>query len=183
MTPFRAISYRSPVLRRTLVVALLVALPLLSSCSSDDGDDGPSASISTTTSRPSTTSTSVARTPEEEVEAAYLRSWDVYAKAVRELDPSGLEESYTGDALDLVREEVEERSNDGRRSRVEVDHDYQITLIDESTAGVFDTYRNHSVLVDNSGEPVEADPNEVITEIYTMRRVDGGWKVARITRR
>jgi hypothetical protein len=165
------------------VAVLFVALPLVSACSGGDGDDGPSASVTTASSHPSTTSSSVALTPEQEVEAAYLRSWDVYAKAVRELDPAGLEESYTGDALDMVRAEVERYRQAKTPVKVRVEHDYEVRVVDDQTAGVFDTYRNHSVVVDRDGNPVEQDPDEVLSEIYSMRRDGETWKVARITRR
>jgi len=126
----------------------------------------------------------VALTPEQEVEAAYLRSWDVYAKAVRELDPAGLEESYTGDALETVRREVERYAAANTPVRVAVDHRTAVQILEDGTAAVFDTYVNHSVFVDpRSGEPTEEDTAETVNETYSLRREGGRWKVASIVRR
>jgi hypothetical protein len=183
LTPFRWLSYLPSVLRRTLVAVLLVALPVLSSCSGGDGDPGPSASVETTTSRPSTTSSSVAMTPEQEVEAAYLRSWDVYAKAVRELDPTGLEESYTGDALDTVRAEVADFAAAGTPVVVKVEHDLTVGVLTPDRALVNDTYVNRNYRVDAKGEPID-DTNDPGTyeDRYQLDLVDGRWLVSRIER-
>ena len=163
---------------------LLVALPLVPGCAGGDGEDGPSASVTTASSRPSTTSSSVALTPEQEVEAAYLRSWDVYAKAVRELDPAGLEAAYTAEALETVRREVERYANANTPVRVAVEHQIAVQLLDDGTAAVFDTYVNHSVFVDPAtGEPTEKDTAQTVNETYSLRREGGRWKVASIVRR
>jgi hypothetical protein len=139
-----------PVLRWLLPAALVATIA--AGCSSDGG--GPSASVTTPPTSERTTTT---LTVEQEVEAAYLRSWDVYAKAVRDLDPSGLEESYASPQLERTRADVEGR--------------------------VKDRYRNHSVLLDPStSEPTEADPNEMVRETYTLKEIDGQWKVVDIAR-
>lgn len=163
---------------------LLAALPLVPACAGDDAEGEPAASVTTAAPRPSTTSTSVALTPEQEVEAAYLRSWEVYAKAVRELDPSGLEESYTGDALETVRREVERYAAARTPVRVAVDHQVTVQILKDGSAAVFDTYVNHSVFVDPvTGEPTEEDTAQTVDEAYSLRREGGRWKVASIVRR
>ncbi len=94
------------------VRALVVGAALLAACSSDDPDAAPT----TTTSEPTSTTPSSTTTPPErppsttttafdpasvegQVEAAYLRSWDVYAEAVYnlELDEAALSEVYADD--------------------------------------------------------------------------------------
>jgi hypothetical protein len=165
------------------VAVLFVALPLVSACSGGDGDDGPSASVTTASSRPSTTSSSVALTPEQEVEAAYLRSWDVYAKAVRELDPAGLEESYTGVALATIREEVADYAAARTPLVVKVEHDITIGVLDSDTALVNDRYVNSNYRTDERGAPID-DPNDPGTyeDRYQLDRVGGRWLVSRIER-
>ena len=71
------------------------------------------------------------------MEAAYLKSWDVYADAVYDLvlDEEALAEVYA---------ETQPRDRDGRRSSdastkaraalVRVDHDYTIDVVDEYDA-------------------------------------------------
>jgi hypothetical protein len=160
--------------RRLLLLLLVVALGAVA-CS-DGGSDGPSASLTTP---PSTEVPTV----EEEVEAAYLRSWDVYAEAMLELDPGGLSDSYATPQLERTRADVLDRKSDGRPVRITVEHDYRIAELRDDSALVVDRYRNHSVLLDpDSKDPVEPDPNELIVEQYTLRKVSGEWKVVDIAR-
>jgi len=158
--------------RRLLLLPLLI---LAVSCGSG-GSEGPSASVTT----PPTTA---AATVEQQVEAAYLRSWDVYAKAVRTLDPSGLEESYVGKALETVSGEVRRRQSERRPAAVKVDHDLSIEIVNDTTAVVVDRYVNHSVRLDpTDSTPLESDPNERITESYNLILDEARWKVSGIVR-
>jgi hypothetical protein len=156
---------------------LLVLFALTAVACSDGGSEGPSASLTTP---PSTQ----AQTVEEEVEAAYLRSWEVYAEAVLELDPSGLEETYAERALQVERDEVARLKAANTPVRVRVEHDYSIAMTGNDRALVTDAYVNHSVLLDPSnGEPAEPDPNKQVTDLYAMRVIGGKWKVVHIERR
>ena len=90
----------------------------VASCSGGDDD----AASTTTTLAPSTTTTTTApereasttttafdpATVEGEVEAAYLRSWDVYADAVYdlELDEQALAEVYADEHLEPTVDEI-----------------------------------------------------------------------------
>ena len=127
----------------TRALGLTAALVLIVAC----GDDGPSES--TTTDPPTTTETTVPERPasttttafdptlvEGEVEAAYLASWDVYADAVYdlELDEQALAEVYAGESLANLTGELESRLAENRPSLVSVEHDYEIQLLDASTA-------------------------------------------------
>jgi hypothetical protein len=160
---------------RRWVLVLVVALCAVA-CS-DGEPDGPSASLTTP---PSTE----APTVEDEVEAAYLRSWEVYAEAVLELDPSGLEESYAGTALQVERDEVARLKGANTPVRVRVDHDYSIAMTGDDKAIVTDAYVNHSVLLDPSTRtPSEPDPNKQVTDLFAMTRIGGKWKVTHIERR
>jgi hypothetical protein len=160
-------------MRRWLVLGVLV----LGAVACSDGEaNGPSASLTTP---PSTE----VQTVEQEVEAAYLRSWEVYAEAMLNLDPSGLGESYASPQIERTRADVVARKSDGRPARISVEHDYRVAELRVDSALVVDRYRNHSVLLDpKTKAPVEADPNEVIVEQYTLRRVSSGWKVVDIAR-
>ena len=100
-------------------VTLCVALALgLVACSDDPDESTPSteetSSSSTTTTAPerpaSTTTTAFDPTSVEgEVEAAYLKSWDVYADAVYDLvlDEEALAEVYAEDQPRHHAEEIE----------------------------------------------------------------------------
>ncbi|MGH9024418.1 MAG: hypothetical protein ACRDV9_15225 [Acidimicrobiia bacterium] len=123
------------------------------------------------------------RDVEGEVEAAYLRSWDLYARSVRELDSSGLEGVYADDALVVVLREVDRRRAEGRPVRVDVEHSYRVQLLGVGRAVVFDAYLNHSVALDDaSGRPVQEDPSEVLNESFTFRLRDGAWMLTSTAR-
>lgn len=174
----------------------MVAGAALAGCSDDDD---PQASTSSTTESSATTTTTTAperqasttttahdpSTVEGQVEAAYLRSWDVYADAVYdlELDEAALAEVYAERSLQTRRSEIEERVSDGRAAHVRIDHDYEIVVVDENTAAVIDNFTNHQVLVDpETKEPIEPDPNEKILVNFQLKRLDGMWKVTLIQR-
>ena len=157
-------------------------------CGGPEGNDAPSATLAADTPRSTTTSTTAAPEPtttstsapptgslEGEVEAAYLRSWDVYREAMFRLDPSRLEEVYAGDALDLRRREIATAPSP---VRVHVDHDYEIAVVGPDTALVFETYRNHSVYLDRTTmQPIEPDPNSVLRREYVLQKEPPGWRV------
>lgn len=144
----------------------------------------PSSTTTTSTApeRPSSTTTTAydPAAVEGQVEAAYLKSWDVYADAVYNLvlDEAALSEVYADPLLGVVRNELSSRITDGRAAYVLVDHDYEIQMTGTDTAAVIDTYLNHQVLIDPvSKQPTEADPNERIIDAFTLRRTDGHWVV------
>lgn len=122
-------------------------------------------------------------TIEGQVEAAYLKSWDVYAAAVYDLvlDESALAEVYAEEHLDTKRSEIQRRIGDGRAAWVRLEHDYSIQLTGPSTAVVVDRYRNHQVLIDPvTKEPVEADPDAEVVDVTTLKLFGAIWKVTRI---
>lgn len=149
---------------------LFVAL-VVSGCSGTDSGDARKPD------RPAKTTTTTL-TLEQEVEAAYLRWWEVTDRAYLELDTSGLEEVSARDDLALRIREIEERKREGRPMLSKVEHDYRVSILGPAKASVTDTFRNHSVRLDPmTRQPVEADPNEVISVTFTMERLEGAWKV------
>lgn len=182
---------------RWLLAALApVLLPLLA-CSDDDGgsDETTSTTVAPTSTTASTTTTTAPPLPssttttmfdpstvEGEVEAAYLRSWDVYAEAVYtlELDEAAFADVYTDEHLATKTNELSDRISDGRAALVRVEHNYSIEVLQPGLAAVVDALVNHQVLIDPSTkQPIEEDPNEPLVEITTMRLENGKWKVAR----
>jgi hypothetical protein len=185
------------VVRRALAVGwAAIVLGGVGACGGDDSGDGRSAAASSSTSRtvedlttssspPSTTTSTTAEptTPEEEVEAAYLKSWDVYAEAVRELDPSRLEEAYAKESLETVRREVERRTRERDPIKVIVEHQYVVELLGSSRALVIDRYTDSSVPLDPVTGEARATPEpEVLDETYTLEKLGDSWKVVLIQR-
>lgn len=176
-------------------VTLCIALGLVSAaCSDDEPSSAPTTTTvddittsSTTTAperEPSTTTTAFDPTSVEgAVEAAYLKSWDVYANAVYDLqlDEEALAEVYAESYLTTVSAELERRIDERKAALVRVDHDYTIQVIDGTTAAVVDSYQNHQVLVDvETKQPVEADPDEAVIDVVTLELSDGLWRVTLI---
>ena len=163
------------------LVALL-AVGLLIAQAGGDSDD-PTGVASPSPSAPSSAATPTPSDEKETVRDAYLRQWDVYAEAVRTLENTGLEDVFTGDALAAVKKELRDLRRDGLGVRVRVEHDLRIEIADASTAVVIDRYENHSVAFKlKTGKATEPDPNEIIIEAYTLKKVDGAWKVSAIDR-
>lgn len=128
---------------------------------------------------PNSTSTPTSTDTKAQVEQAYLRYWDVYTEANLKLDVSRLEEVLSGDALKIVRDQIEEQKSKNQPVRIRVEHDYQVILVDAVTATVEDSYVNHSQRLDpKTGQPVDPDPNQRVRRTYTLKKVSGTWKVA-----
>jgi hypothetical protein len=147
-----------------VLIGLVLGFILLGN--NDSGSPNPS---------PTATSTDV----KTQVERAYLHYWDVYTEANLKLDTSRLGEVLTGEALTNVRDQIEEQKSKNQPVRIRVEHKYSIVLVDDATATVDDTYVNHSQRLDpRTGEPVEKDPNQPVRRTYTLKKVDGSWKVS-----
>ena len=176
----------------------LLALGVLS-CSGGDAGSAATTTVreSTTTTASSTTTTAPSRPSsttttaydpavvEGQVEAAYLRSWDVYADAVYNLrlDESALAAVYAGEGLDNVREEIQGRIADRRAALVRVEHDYEIVMTNDSIASVVDRLVNHQVLIDPvTKSPIERDPNEPQLLNFAMQRFGDHWSVTLVQR-
>ncbi len=114
----------------------------------------------------------------DEVEAAYRRSWAVYADAVGRVDTSHLAEAFGDRALGLRRREVAGLRRAGEAIAVRVAHHLEVALVDAETAVVTDVLDNHMVRVDaRTGRALESDPDGTLTRAYTLRREGGTWKV------
>jgi hypothetical protein len=120
-----------------------------------------------------------------QIERDYLRHWEVWARANLELKPELLEEVATGAALDALTQQVQAQKEMNQPVRIRVEHNYRIVYpvpaADPDTATVEDSYINHSVRLDpETMEPIEEDPNEQVRVSFTLKKVDGRWKVAEI---
>ena len=116
-----------------------------------------------------------------QVEQAYLHYWDVYAAAMLNLDESHLPEVLAEDALANHRSQVEEQRRKNQPVRIEVEHSYRITLVGDDKASIEDNYINHSVRLDpRTKKPIESPPNTRVRRTYTLKKVNGTWKVTLI---
>ena len=173
-----------------LTSLLLCSLPL--ACADEPASRAPSATVAaarTPTSKTATTVVTSTTVPEPaprtgvegEVEAAYLRSWDVYADAVLRLDDSRLAEVYSGPALLIRTDEIADLARDRTPVRVALEHDYEIVVLNATNAVVLENYRNHSVLLDGSTmQPLEPDPNDIVRREYVLVEEGSGWRVSQL---
>ena len=167
-----------------LVVLLGAGLMIAQAIGGNDGGDGDSPSPdSTSSSSPSEEPTATPESPRDAVRQAYLHHWDVYRVAVRTLETDGLDEVFTGKALAVVTRGVERRRREDTPIRIRVEHDMGIRIIDATTAVVDDRYINRAVELDpETGEPTKRYPNERIHDVFTLKKVNGLWKVSAIVR-
>lgn len=165
------------------LLALLALGLLIAQAGGGDGDGDSVANESPSPSVPSPDESSTSENEKKAVREAYLQQWDVYSQAVLTLETEGLDEVFTGQALEVVRDEIGRRQRTETPSRVRVRHDFGVRIINPSTAVVDDRYINHTVTIDpQTGEPTERDPNQIVHEVYTMKKVGGVWKVSAIVR-
>lgn len=136
---------------------------------------------SESSSTPSESPTPVATEERLQVERAYLRFWDAWAKANESLDPTVLDKVMTGEALEQARVLVEEGRAKNAPIRIRVEHNYHIAITHESLATVEDSFLDRSVDLDpETRQPVGPEVNETIRNSYTLKKVNGIWKVAEI---
>ncbi len=117
------------------VTLLVLGAVLLAGCqggASTPPSTSASAAPSTAPAQPTTASTASASA---ELLAAYLRSWDVYADALRHLDAGRLPTAFAGDALRVARQEVAAHKAQGHPSLVRVNHHPRVLLINATDDG------------------------------------------------
>ena len=168
-------------MRVMLTGALLVATGMLAACNGDDGNGG--SSTPTSTALPTTNGATPATSPrvEEEVSAAYLRYWEVYADAVYNLDQTGLEEAMTGSQLQRTRDEIDGLRQRGRAAKIVVEHNFFVADLDAAagTATIRDQYTNSSYEVDAETKEMVggAAPGTVVSDTYFLVKEGEAWKV------
>lgn len=203
LVPVRA---RRPTLDRghsssRAIVALALAITLLSGACRSSGDDDivepPTTDFSTTTSVPSSTSTSPTSTsstpegdPGESADAvdSYLAFWTARFQAnagTPNPDDPALAEFATGPQLDNVVAETQRRLDAGLALREaepsQTTHDVKVVSVDDDRVELQDCFVNDGVVYDiETGDVVD---DSVVTRSVSadMVRVDGTWKLERAT--
>jgi hypothetical protein len=167
-----------PTLRRLLTATLLIVA--MAGC----GDNSPPSPATTTAAAASPTTTvapSTTLSAKAELLAAYHRSWQVYADALRQLDPTRLASAFAGSALRAAQQEVATQKANKQPVRIDVEHHPRVLLVTATDGVVADEGVNHSVVLDPvTGTPTEPDPNERFSERRSFKFLDGSWKVVEI---
>jgi hypothetical protein len=174
--------------KRVLLSAVGLAVLLIGGlllAQADGGNDspGPNSSPSPTESSPSPDMSPTPTSPRAQVREAYLQQWDVYTEAVRSLESGALDQVFTGKALAVVQRETARRRRENTPVIIRVKHDLSIRIVDATTAVVDDRYINRTTDIDpETGEPTRRYAPDLIHELYTLKRVNGEWKVSAIFR-
>jgi outer membrane murein-binding lipoprotein Lpp len=171
-----------PAARSRTALAVTLATFVLAGCSGNAGINSPATTVtaapSTTAASPSTSTTLSAKA---ELLAAYNRSWDIYADALRRLDPARLGTAFAGSALKTVQAEVATQKARKQPVRIDVEHNPKILLVTATDGVVADEGINHSVVLDPStGQPAEQDPDEPFRERRSLKFLGGAWKVVEV---
>jgi hypothetical protein len=88
---------------------------------------------------------------------------------------------FAGNALKAAQDEVATQRAKKQPVQISVDHHPQVLRVTASEGLIEDNYRNHSVVLDPStGAPAEPDPNEMVYQRQTLKRLSGIWKVVEI---
>lgn len=162
-------------------LAVLLIAGLIIARAVGNGDNSPDGGLPTPP--PTSNSSPTPVSPKAEVRDAYLRQWDVYTKAVRTLETAGLDDVFTGKALEVARREILRRRQENTPVVIRVKHDLGVKIMDATTAVVDDRYINRTTDIDpKTGEPTKRYPADLIHELYTLKKVDGVWKVSAIFR-
>jgi len=171
-----------PAARSLAALGVTLVLALLAGCGGDAESTPPSTTVSaasSTAAARSTTSTTLSA--KAELLAAYERSWDVYADALRRLDPGRLPTAFSGSALKAVQAEVATQKARQQPVRIDVEHDPKVLLVTATDGVVADEGINHSVVLDPAtGQPDEQDPDESFRERRSFKFLDGAWKVVEV---
>jgi len=160
----------------------LAVYAVLAACSgsTDQDSEDTSPTPRPTSATPRVTPTS-SPSVEEEVSAAYLNYWDVYAAAVFNLDESRLSEVLTGPQLERTRSEIENLRQKGRAAKIVVEHNFFIAELDAvfGEATIRDEYTNRSYEVDAETKEIVGDPapGTVVTDTYILVKEGEVWKV------
>ncbi len=139
------------------------------------------AAAAPTTTRVLPTTPPTTRAPSAVLLAAFTRSWQVYADALRRLDTGRLPAAFAGDALRAVQSEVAAQKAKHQPVRISAQHHPRVLLVNATDGVVADQGVNHSVVLDpTTGQPAEPDPNERFSEHRSFKLLGGTWKVVEI---
>jgi hypothetical protein len=176
-------------MRRLAITLALGALTLaLSGCDGREGDgDGvngqgsptPAATATVTAAPTQTPAATATVSPEEEVEAAYLRYWDAYADALYNLDTSRLTDVMTGPRLERALNEVKQLRDQGRAVRIVVENHPVVVQMESDRAVVYDEYENRSYFIDPTTKEAlsRTEGSQTIRDTVTLTRVGQTWEV------
>jgi hypothetical protein len=117
------------------------------------------------------------------ISQAYERYWQVRAEALLDLDKTHLPEAMGGDHLASTAQLIDDLRAENRAIETQVDHDYRVIDVSDSSADVFDDYLSNSFYVDPATKEAITQPSsDELKVLYRLVSFDGVWKVVDSTR-
>ena len=89
---------------------------------------------------------------------------------MQSLSTEGLEDAFDGEALDVLKAEIERRAASGEALTISVAHDVTVQVLDPNTARVDDRY------------VVDGADTGTVHDTYELKRLGDVWKVVYTTR-
>jgi hypothetical protein len=120
----------------------------------------------------------------KEITDAYLRYWNVRARAYYDLDPSRLKEVVAGAELARDEEDIQKLRAQGLAADTDVDLNFRILEATPDEATVYDEYVNRSLHLDAvTKQPIPTkEAPKVLRISFQMKKIDGVWKVVDVAR-
>lgn len=118
-----------------------------------------------------------------EVGDAYQTYWQVRAEALYKLDTTHLPDVMAGEHLADAQHLIDQLRTEGHAIKTSVSHRYAVIEAVEDSAKVADSYVDNSIYVDLDSDAELTNPTGItLSEVYSMSRIDGVWKVVSIER-
>ena len=116
---------------------------------------------------------------EREIEAAYLRYWQIRTQAYLDLDTSHLAEVMADEELARNEAQIRDLKAQGRAAKLDVEHRIAFAKVAPDSAIIYDEYLNKSVFVDvqTKQELKTSEPPEREKISFYMQKIGGVWKV------
>lgn len=116
-----------------------------------------------------------------ELVTAYLHYWDVRAEAFRTLDPTRLPEVLAEPELGLDQARISRLQALDRAVQLRGDHSISIVRLTPDTAVLVDQFANRSIAIDPAtGQEVPGLAPALQKLVFTLRKIDGTWKVVEV---
>lgn len=116
-----------------------------------------------------------------EIVTAYLHYWDVRTQAFRSLDPTRLPDVLADPALSQDRDRIAQLRNLRQAVQLQGEHSISIAQLASDTALLVDQFANRSVAIDPAtGREIPGLAPALQKLVYTLRKIDGVWKVVEV---
>ena len=116
-----------------------------------------------------------------ELVTAYLHYWDIRTQAFHTVDPTRLPEVLADPELGFEQARISQLRALGRAVRLQGEHSISVVVLTPDSAVLVDQFANRSVAIDlATGQEVSELAPALQKLVYTLRKIDGAWKVVEV---